>query len=274
MTAGPRRRFQSEWLPAITTCLLALLALGNYLVASRAHARGFVAATVPAPAVAPLPDGRLGASIRLGQELVHATPQLAGAYVGNALSCADCHLRDGQQQDAAPFAGLSGEFPAWNRRAGRVIPLAERIDECFVRSENGTPLPPLGRRMTALLAYVAWLSRGVPAGDRVIGRGFPPLPPPARRPSALAGSALYRLRCAACHGSGGAGDPPSIPPLWGAQAYNQGAGMNQVRTMAAFVHRFMPLGGAGSLSPQQAYDLAAYVHAHPHPALNPKYARY
>ncbi len=274
MTAARRRRFQAEWLPAISACVIALLALGNYLVQSRAQTRGFVTASVPAPDGAPMPGGRLGASIQLGQALVHATPELAGPYVGNALSCADCHLRDGQQRYAAPFAGLSGEFPAWNQRAGRVIPLAERIDECFVRSENGTPPPSNGRRMTALLAYMAWLSRGVPAGDRVIGRGFPPLPPPARRPSAQAGSALYRMRCASCHGMAGAGDPPSIPPLWGAQAFNQGAGMDQMRTMAAFVHRFMPLNRAGSLSPQQAYDLAAFVDAQPHPALKRKYARY
>lgn len=266
MTSGRRRRFQSDWLPAISACLVALFALAHYLTQSR----GFVAASVPAPAAAPLPDGRLGDSIRLGEALVHATPQLAGAYVGNALSCADCHLRDGQQRYAAPFAGLSGEFPAWSRRAGRVIPLSERIDECFVRSENGTPPPANGQRMTALLAYMAWLSRGVPAGDSVIGRGFPPLPPPARRPSAQAGSALYRMQCASCHGAAGAGAPPSIPPLWGAEAYNQGAGMNRVSTMAAFVHRFMPLNRAGSLTPQQAYDLAAYVHAQPHPAFQPK----
>jgi thiosulfate dehydrogenase len=270
MTAERRRRLLSDWLPAVSACLVALLALAYY----RVQAQGFVPARVPAPEAAPLPGGRLGDSIRLGRALVHATPEVAGSYVGSALSCADCHLRDGQRRYAAPFAGLSGEFPAWNRRAGRVITLTERIDECFVRSENGTPPPANGRRMTALLAYMAWLSRGVPAGDRVIGRGFPPLPPPARRPSADAGWALYRQRCAACHGAAGGGHPPSIPPLWGAEAYNQGAGMNHVRTMAAFVHRFMPLHRAGSLTPQQAYDVAAYVHAQPHPKLKPGAARY
>ena len=272
MTAERRSWVQTEALPALSVVLLGVLGLGFYVWQTRPAASQLAAVPIPAPA--PLPAGPLGASIRLGRQLVARTPQLARGNVGGALSCADCHLRDGRQAYAAPLAGLSGAFPAWNRRAGRVITLAERINECFVRSENGRPLPATGRRMTAFLAYIAWLSRGVPAGDSVVGRGFAPLPRLAHAANARAGARVYHTHCASCHGGNGAGRPPMIPPLWGAQAYNQGAGMNHVRKMAAFVLRFMPLGQGGSLTAQQAADVSAYVHSQPHPPFPAKYARY
>jgi thiosulfate dehydrogenase len=43
---------------------------------------------------------------------------------------------------AAPVVGLPGLFlPVFDKHANRVITFAERIQECFLRSENGRPLP-------------------------------------------------------------------------------------------------------------------------------------
>ena len=55
------------------------------------------------------------------------------------------------------------------------------------------------------------------------------------------------------------------PPLWGRQSYNVGAGMTRVRTAAAFIRENMPFDQPGTLTDQQAFDVAAYVNGHPRP---------
>jgi thiosulfate dehydrogenase len=73
-----------------------------------------------------------------------------------------------------------------------------------------------------------------------------------------------------CHGADGAGvrgagDTYAFPPLWGPQSFNDGAGMARVSIAAAFVHAKMPLGRGGSLSVQEAFDVAAYLTTKPRP---------
>jgi thiosulfate dehydrogenase len=58
--------------------------------------------------------------------------------------------------------------------------------------------------------------------------------------------------------------------VWGPDAYSDGAGMNDVTKMAAFVQHNMPLNNPGSLTPQQAYDVAAFVNSKPHEPFNIK----
>jgi thiosulfate dehydrogenase len=41
--------------------------------------------------------------------------------------------------------------------------------------------------------------------------------------------------------------------------------MARVRTAAAFIHKVMPLDKPGSLTPQQAFDVATYVNTRPRP---------
>jgi cytochrome c len=50
--------------------------------------------------------------------------------------------------------------------------------------------------------------------------------------------------------------------------------MNQVSKMAAFVLRNMPQNNPGSLTRQQAYDVAAYVASKPHSPYNHAYDVY
>ena len=50
-----------------------------------------------------------------------------------------------------------------------------------------------------------------------------------------------------------------FPPLWGSRSYNWGAGMTSIKSAAEFINANMPLGLAGTLSVQQAWDVATYV---------------
>ncbi len=208
-----------------------------------------------------IPKGPMGDSIRLGLRIFNETPKYAAAYVGNRMSCNDCHIQSGTAKWASPMVGLPGIFPQFNQRAGRVISLAERIEDCFRRSENGRPLPMEGEEMAALLAYIQWVSQGQRAGVAFVGRGLEKLP--ALEGDAKRGATVYSEQCAPCHGDDGRGSPPVLPALWGPDAYNDGAGMNKVEKMAAFVHHNMPQNCPGSLTAQEAYDVAAYVASKP-----------
>ncbi len=231
-------------------------------------------ATPPVPLVAPpassIPAGPLGAAINLGQSIVVNSQGFAKAYVGNGLNCASCHLDAGHTPYAAPLVGLTGVFPEYRSRRGSVESLEQRINDCFVRSMNGRALPTGSAEMIGVLAYIAWLSQGVPVGTEVIGRGFRELAPPAQRPDQARGKTLYAQKCAACHGVNGQGlvgaaNAFVFPPLWGARSFNTGAGMARVSIAAAFVQAKMPLGNAGTLTDQEAHDIAAYFTAQPRP---------
>ncbi|HEX7272628.1 MAG TPA: c-type cytochrome [Casimicrobiaceae bacterium] len=224
------------------------------------------------PGADSMPTGALGDAVRYGQTIVNDTQNTVASYVGNGLTCSQCHIGGGTVVYAAPFAGLPGLFPEYRSRTGRVETLEERINDCFLRSMNGQVLPAYSREMIALLAYIGWLSQGVPGGVEVTGRGFRDIRSPTP-PDATRGKALYAERCSACHGANGQGVRASgrgyaFPPLWGADSFNQGAGMARVSIAAAFIQTKMPLGAGGTLTDQEAYDIAAYVTSQPRPAFS------
>jgi thiosulfate dehydrogenase len=91
------------------------------------------------------------------------------------------------------------------------------------------------------------------------------------------GKTVYATACLACHNTDGSGIRRSlpttdlgymIPPLWGSDSFNDGAGMARLITAANFIHFNMPH-GADYLHPQltveQAWDVAAYVISQPRP---------
>jgi len=252
--------------PAVAWLLTTLFAASLVLAADNST-RPTVPLSPPAPTA--IPDGPLGEAIRYGQLLVTDTGATAPAYVGNALKCTNCHLDGGRTAYAAPLVGLIGLFPEYHPRRGGVESLEDRINECFLRSMNGKALPADSREMIGLLAYITWLSQGVPTGSEVEGRGFREIPAPGPA-DASRGKAVYVAKCAACHGPDGQGvkigaDRFVFPPLWGPQSFNAGAGMARLSLAAAFVRAQMPPGNAGTLTDQEAYDVAAYFTTQPRP---------
>ena len=221
------------------------------------------------PSEASIPDGPLGEAIRQGERILTHTPVYAKAYVGARVHCTSCHLDRGRQAWAAPWAGIWGLFPEYSSRSARVEDLEDRINDCFERSMNGKPLPRDGEEMRAVLAYISWLSRGVPTGMAVAGRGFLRIKP-LREPDRTEGKEVYAAKCAACHRPDGQGvtspnGEPVFPPLWGPHSFNIGAGMARLDTAAAFVKAKMPLGQGETLTDQEAYDVAAYFTREPRP---------
>jgi thiosulfate dehydrogenase len=172
-----------------------------------------------------------------------------------------------------PWVGVYGRFPQYRSRSGRVARIEERINDCIERSLNGTALPTGGDDMRDIVSYLSWLSRGTASGARLRGTGIDSLVPIAADTGR--GRAVYAQQCARCHapdggGLRGRGVQHPGPPLWGDGSFNIGSGMARVRVMAAFVRRQMPFDAPGSLTAQEAFDVAAFLGARPRPDYPPK----
>ena len=215
------------------------------------------------PSPETIPGSQLGEQIRLGYEIVVNTQQYAKAYVGNRLNCTNCHLDAGLNPNAASFVGLAAVYPEYRARNARVNTLADRVNECFERSLNGRALPPDSSKLQAVVAYITWLSRGVPSGATIPWRGLQRIGS-QRPPDPVNGKTLFANKCAFCHGSDGQGTM-AAPPVWGPQSYTIVVGMARVSVAATFIKSNMPRGWGWSLTDSDAYDVASYVNSQPRP---------
>ncbi|SFQ59434.1 Cytochrome c [Pseudomonas sp. NFPP07] len=221
------------------------------------------------PAESELPDNAYGKMVRDGYALFVDTKRLAPKFVGNGLNCSNCHLDQGRLANSAPLWGAYPMYPAYRKKNDKVNTYAERLQGCFQFSMNGTPPAADSYEITALSVYSYWLASKAPIAVELPGRGYPEVPQPAQGYDLTRGEQVYRAQCAVCHGDNGQGQKVGadyvMPPLWGKDSYNWGAGMHRINTAASFIKYNMPLGKAGSLSDQQAWDVAAFVNRHERP---------
>lgn len=208
-------------------------------------------------------DSALLASVRRGRAILAATSDSLPDHVSARMACTSCHLDDGRRAGAMPWVGVYGRFPQYRSREAVVFRLEDRINGCMRRSMNGSPLPLEHPAMRDMVAYMSYLSRGVPGGQQVEGQGLRRLEP-VLVGDETRGEALYAERCAVCHGANGEGTAVA-PPLWGEGSFNVGAGMARLRTAAAFIRANMPFDRPGSLTDQEAFDVAAWMISRPRP---------
>lgn len=226
------------------------------------------ASRLTSPPESSIPTGPKGVAIQEGKKLLTETRQRLPNNVGNGLNCTNCHLAGGTVGNAGPWIGIWGVFPEYRSRSGKLISLQERVNDCLERSMNGKALAYNSVEMNNILAYMQWLSSGVPTGVSVNGRGVGSMD---RKlvPNAINGKQVYAAKCASCHGAEGlglkAGAGYAFPPLWGKDSFNDGAGMARTYTAAGFVKHNMPLGQGGSLSDQDALDVSEYFTHKPRP---------
>ena len=227
------------------------------------------------PAESTIPDDEFGRLVRLGKAIFTDTKKYAGAYVGNDLRCSNCHLDAGRLAGSAPLWGAYVSYPQYRAKTKRVDDFASRLQGCFRFSMNGKA-PPLGDEiLRALETYSYWLATGAPVHTKMEGSGYPKFKAPAGGGDYDRGERIYQQHCALCHGPAGegqrAGQRQVFPPLWGPRSFNWGAGMHQVGNAAAFIKANMPLGQPGTLSEQEAWDVAYFMDAHERPQ-DPRYA--
>ena len=233
------------------------------------HVTAQASDTFTPPPLSAIPAGPEGDVIWQGLEIMTRTRAVAGAYVGDALDCASCHVDQGRRADSSPMWAAYVTYPKYRAKNHRVDSMSQRIQDCFRYSMNGKPPAADSAEMYALLAYFKWLAAGLPVGIDPKGAGYPKLPQPPQSPDRARGATVYAENCVMCHDEDGAGRSARgaqvFPPLWGTHSYNWGAGMERVNNAAGFIRANMPYGLGGTLSLQQAWDVAAFMDSHARP---------
>lgn len=245
--------------------------------------KGSSAAWVP-PQMKDIPQGEEGDLIRYGALLLTDTSAQLGSgakdekmrFSGNNLNCTSCHQDNGTKQFGLPWMGVSQMYPQYRGREDKVAGLEERINGCFERSLNGKAMAVDSREMKAIVAYVNWLSKDLPKD--AFGLATPKFEGPNRKADVKKGEEVYNRACMSCHGKNGDGYQSAggsgsyvAPALWGANSYNNGAGMNRLLTTAAFIHSNMPLGTVWNhpaITNEDTYDVAAYLSSKERPQMS------
>jgi thiosulfate dehydrogenase len=250
-----------------------------------AHGETVEQSSLDVPEIGALPDDEWGRTVRYGKDLVSKTASLIGPevsdparrYAGNNLNCQNCHLDAGTKQFGIPYVGVYADFPNYRTRSGRVGTIEDRIQGCMTRSMNGKRLPADSPELIAITAYLKFLSTGHLVGAATIGRGPGRMPELTRAADPAHGQTVYAQNCAVCHGAQGEGQRIgkvgdaqgyAIPPLWGPDSFNDGAGMGRLINAANFIHNNMPNGTSWAqpaLSSEDAWDVAAFIGSQPRP---------
>jgi thiosulfate dehydrogenase len=241
---------------------LALAVLGGSLACK---VRTAPPAAPPAAAAELLePDGAdpFSVEVRRGRAILNATRDSLPGNVGNALRCTSCHLQDGTRE-VLGWEGVYARYPQYRSRSATVQTFEDRINDCLERSMAGRVLRADTAPMRAMVAYFAWRSRNAPVTPSVAGPSIT-RPFEGLTPDTAAGRRLFEVECARCHGPDGEGTVLATP-LWGPRSFTIGAGMVRFRTAAAFIHANMPFDRPGTLTPQQAVDVAGFVTSRPRP---------
>jgi thiosulfate dehydrogenase len=212
-----------------------------------------------------IPNDSLGASIKRGLYLLRFTPESLPQYATSSLRCTSCHQNDGLKASSAPLTGSHARFPKYMPRSGAVISLGDRVNYCFTRSLAGNAIPVGSREMTDLLAYFAFISKDVPVGAKIAGTEGILSMKDTLVGDIARGEQLYTSKtCVTCHMADGKGAGP-LPALWGPTSYSIGASMAREERAASFIMHNMPQTQPGTLTAQEAFDLAAFINSHPRP---------
>lgn len=233
-----------------------------------------------APDVATLEGNPDKEKILYGKDLVAMTAEYFGPNgkvkknATNGMNCQNCHLDAGTRPFGNNYGSVASTYPKYRARSGTEEDIYKRINDCFERSLNGEPLRKDSKEMEAMAAYINWLGKDVPRGEKAAGSGLKDLAYLDRAADPQKGKLAYEAKCQSCHMANGEGqlNPEktaySFPPLWGPNSYNDGAGLYRISNFAKYIKYNMPLGATHSnsmLSDEEAWDIAAFVNSQPRP---------
>jgi thiosulfate dehydrogenase len=214
-----------------------------------------------------------------GKDLIARTAYYLGpkgklGHLTNGMNCQNCHNAAGTKFYGLNLISTAANYPQYMPRTGDVMSIAGRINGCMQRSLNGRALDTTGREMKAMVAYMKWLGKGVPKGQRPPGSSVLKLAYIGKAADPIKGKVVFMKKCQVCHGAEGQGLKVAngvvytYPPLWGNDSYNDGAGLYRITTFAAFVKSNMPFGTiykTPQLTDEEAWNVAAFVNSQPRP---------
>jgi len=218
-------------------------------------------------------------AIRYGHNLISNTAYYLGpkgkiANISNGMNCQNCHLDAGTKPFGNNYSGVVSTYPKFRERSGKIENIYKRVNDCFERSLNGQILDTLGKEMQAIVAYIKWIGKDVPKGEKPKGAGITELAYMSRAANPENGKVIYMQKCKSCHTETGEGKLNAdgimyqYPPLWGEHSYNIGAGLYRLSRFAGYVKSNMPQGATydnPQLSDEEAWDVAAFVNSQPRP---------
>ncbi|GEN84432.1 cytochrome c [Sporosarcina luteola] len=220
------------------------------------------------PSLDDVPDGPLGEAILRGYELTNDTSTVLRSEASsvedgmarvNELSCTSCHAGAGMDEEVSSLVGMASVYPMYIGRSGQIVTLEERINGCMVRSMNGQKFAEDDEDLDAMVAYLTYISQGIPVGAELPWRHQSDMKD-VPVPNIADGEVLYQQSCIACHADNGTGTGSNTgPALWGDGSFNDGAGIARMSKMAGYIQNNMPIGAAGTLTDQEASDLAAFI---------------
>ena len=230
-----------------------------------------------------LDDSKLSKEIRWGFKIFTDTPKEAPQFAPGKISCNNCHLNGGQRERSLPLVGVAGMFPEYNKRSGRLYSLGDRVVDCFLRSENATGAPEFtkdsgvlltttSKEVLAVSAYITWLAQGSEVGKNPTWRGQNTIGAanliPVDKLDIHRGEALFLEHCTNCHGMDGQGvqiGDKKAGPLWGPDSWNDGAGAARIYTLAGMIRYMMPYTAPGTLTDEEAQQIAAFINSKARP---------
>lgn len=238
-----------------------------------------------APEEATLENNPNKEAIIYGKDLIVHTSLYFGANgkvtknATNGMNCQNCHLEAGTKVFGNNYGSVFSTYPKYRPRSGTVENIQKRVTDCFERSLNGKAPDSASKEMKAIVAYINWLGKDVPKGEKANGSGFKDLAFLKRAADPSLGKTVYIQKCQSCHQPNGEGvqmeDKSAYvyPPLWGNHSYNIGAGLYRLASFAKYVKYNMPFGTnytSPQLSDEEAWDVAAFVNSQPRPSKNIK----
>jgi thiosulfate dehydrogenase len=233
-----------------------------------------------------IPRDQFGDAVRYGRELMLNTAYYIGPegtngrYLGNKMNCTNCHQDAGTKPFSFNLLRSQEDYPQYRSREGKILTLAERVNNCVMRPHNGKPLPLDSKEMVAFLSYYKWINGFVKDKESFKGAKNLSVTFPEIAASPQRGKGLYMVNCARCHGANGEGvlRPDGVaytyPPLWGGEAYQPGSSMHRIIKQAQWLKANMPYDKATwnkpFLTDEEALDIAAFVnddelHQRPNP---------
>ena len=222
-----------------------------------------------------IPSGKFGDAVRYGRELMFHTAYyigpngINGKYTGNKMSCTNCHQDGGTKPYSFNLQRSFQNYPEYRAREGKVLSIAERLNNCITHPHLGKPLPLDSKEMIAFISYLKWISDSSNIEANTPGLKNFEIPFPKRAASPEKGAKIFVANCARCHGKDGEGlmqdkgETYLYPPLWGSKAYQPGSSMHRIIKLAPWLMANMPYGIATHekpfLSSEEAFDVAAFI---------------
>ncbi len=225
------------------------------------------------PELSSIAGSGLEEQILYGREIIIHTAKYFGpkgkiSNSSNGMNCQNCHLDAGTKIYGNNYGSVASTYPKFRARSGKSESIYKRINDCFERSLNGSPLDSMSQEMQAMKAYILFLGKNVEHTVSVKGSGLKNMPFLDRAADPINGSKIYDAKCASCHGKKGEGiilpdgSEYIYPPLWGKNSYNDGAGLYRLSNFAKYVKYNMPLGAtydSPQLTDEESWDVSAFV---------------